>query len=456
MSDKNAGSQQTTLRDFLNVVFKRRVLILSVIGLVTVLVFFLNARKPVFYDSGSRILVRRGEQYDRMSGAIRYLGWAEEVSSQIQVILSDEVFERASDMFADSLRARGMPETLQFNPSSVRADVVGESNVFVISYVNVDPKVCQLGCEVMTLAFRDYYRERKQPPELSDFFTNQIVDVRTELEHWREKRKEFLDREQFYGASQTANEVKHKMSQLESGILTLDQDISAQRLRVETLKRYSQMPGAELEQQFGMTQAQNETFLASMVQSIKFKLQQLALQKEDLQNKYTDQHPEIIAINEQIRELRLDLERQVKNAYRAAEEHLKTLQLQRGDATEELAKAKVEWEAIPARDRQLTEIDNTIDTMESKLKMLLDKQSESEIANASRSDWEVTILSHASRPVARRTRDYVRLLLGPLLAFVAALGMAFFLESLDHTFKNMAEVEEYLDMPVLATISEFR
>jgi len=46
--------------------------------------------------------------------------------------------------------------------------------------------------------------------------------------------------------------------------------------------------------------------------------------------------------------------------------------------------------------------------------------------------------------------------LGPMLAAVVALGVAFFMESLDHSLKNMAEVEEYLDTKVLATISEFR
>jgi capsular polysaccharide biosynthesis protein len=46
--------------------------------------------------------------------------------------------------------------------------------------------------------------------------------------------------------------------------------------------------------------------------------------------------------------------------------------------------------------------------------------------------------------------------LGPMLALVVAMGVAFFLESLDHSLKNIAEVEEFLDTQVLATISEFK
>jgi uncharacterized protein involved in exopolysaccharide biosynthesis len=456
MPETASSGQQTTLRDFLNVVFKRKALILTMIGAVTVLVFVLNARKPVVYESASRILIRRGEQLDRLSGSVRYLGWAEEVSSQIQVILSDQVFERAAEMFADSVASRGMPASLTFNPASVRADVVGESNAFVIRYISRNPNVCQLGCEVMTLAFREHYHERKQPPELTDFFASQIADVEAQLEHWRKKRQEFLDREQFYGAGQTASVIKQKMDGLESKLLEIDQDITTQRLRAEKLRAHAQMSGKQLEQELTFSTLNDELYQAGLVQNIKFKLQALSLEKEDLEQRFTDKHPEVIAVNDQIAELRRDLERQVQNAYEGSKDRLAELEARRGEVTEGLSEARMEWDAIPQRDRELTKLDNTIKSFEGKLTLLLGKQSESEIASASRSEWEVSILSHAGPPVAKRTRDYVRMALGPMLALVVALGVAFFLESLDHSLKNMAEVEEYLDTKVLATISEFR
>ena len=48
----------------------------------------------------------------------------------------------------------------------------------------------------------------------------------------------------------------------------------------------------------------------------------------------------------------------------------------------------------------------------------------------------------------------MRLALGPILSIVIGLGLAFFLESMDHSVKSRAEAEEYLDTPVLATIAE--
>jgi len=102
----------------------------------------------------------------------------------------------------------------------------------------------------------------------------------------------------------------------------------------------------------------------------------------------------------------------------------------------------------------VAEIDHMIAKLERKHGLLMSNQSESDIALASRPDWEVSVLSPASAPRNARRNDYIRLLLGPLLALVVGLGIAFFLESADHSIKNGSDAEEFLDVPVLATITE--
>ena len=69
-------------------------------------------------------------------------------------------------------------------------------------------------------------------------------------------------------------------------------------------------------------------------------------------------------------------------------------------------------------------------------------------------EWDVSILSGAGMPYKKKTRDFVRLALGPILSIIIGLGLAFFLESMDHSVKSRAEAEEYLSAPVLATISD--
>ena len=83
------------------------------------------------------------------------------------------------------------------------------------------------------------------------------------------------------------------------------------------------------------------------------------------------------------------------------------------------------------------------------------KYLQAQISKASTSPYfEVTKLTSASEPVAKNTKDYVRLALAPILSFAVGLGLAFFAESLDHSVATAADVEERLGLPLLASVRE--
>ncbi|HXV13315.1 MAG TPA: Wzz/FepE/Etk N-terminal domain-containing protein [Candidatus Krumholzibacteria bacterium] len=451
--DRSASRQETSVRDFLNVVFRRKRIILSIFVLSIVFVIVLDSRKPEVWESNSRVLVRRGEQASVLSQNIRTLGWEEEVASEIQVILSDDVFKRARVLFADSARARNLAADVVFNPGGARADVIGESNVFVIGYVDARKEVCQIGCDAVTLAFRDYYRERKAPPLLTDFFAGEIADVRNELDAWRQRRNDFLNEKKFFGADETSKFLLTKIGHMESRLSSLTGDISSQELRVANLKTLSEKSGTELEKELAFAASQNG-LQTGIVQNIKFELQRLNGRREELSQMYTEQHPELAAVNQQIADLHTDLKQQVENAYSVERVSLNEMKAREASLSEELGAARQLLDAVPDQERELAQIDQMIRSLDEKHKLLVGRQSEAEIARAGYPEWDVSVLSAAGAPYKKKTRDFVRLALAPVLSIIIGLGIAFFLESMDHSVKSRAEAEEYLNAPVLATISE--
>jgi len=450
----SAARQETSLRDFLDVLFRRKWLIISIVALATVLVVFLNERQPKVWESSSRVLVRRGEQQSVLQNNIRVLGWEEEVASEIQVILSEDVFSRARKLFADSVRVGGYPSTWQFNAAAVRAEVVGESNAFVIRYSDVDPSVVQLGCEVVTIGYHDYYRQRKNPPELSDFFAEEIEDVRQELDTWRENRKKFMDEEKFFGTDETGRFLLNKITSLETRLSELNGEVSSQEMRTDNLRRLVDKSGEELEAELAFSLSQY-LLQGGILQNIKFALQSLHLKRDELIQKYTDRHPEVVGVDEQIARLRTDLKQQVENAYSIEKSSLDDVKNRRGQVLEELNEARAELDRLPDKEKRLAEMDAMIKKLEDRHTLMLTRQSESEIAQAGHPEWDVLVLAHASPPYSKKTRDYVRLAIGPILSLIVGLGIAFFMESMDHSIKNAAEAEEYLDAPVLVTIADF-
>jgi uncharacterized protein involved in exopolysaccharide biosynthesis len=445
--------QETSLRDFLDVLFRRKWVIISIVGLTTFLMIFLNERQPKLWESSSRVLVRRGEQGSVLQGNVRYLGWEEEVASEIQVILSEDVFSRARQLFADSVRINGYPENWAFNPGLVRAEVVGESNAFVIRYSDVNPGVVRLGCEVATMGYHSFYRERKNPPQLADFFSGEISDVRSELDNWRSRRQKFMDEEAFYGSSETGRFLLNKMAAQELLLSELNGDVAQQQMRVGGFEAMLEKSGKELESELAFSLSQY-VMQAGIMQNIKFALQNLNLKRDELAQKYTDKHPEVIAVDEQIARLHADLKQQVLNLYRIEKAGLEEKLQRRDQIQKEYSASRQELELMPDRERRLAEMDAMIKKLEERHALMLQRQGESEIAQAGQTDWDVVILAHAGTPYSKKTRDYVRLAIGPLLSLIVGFGIAFFMESMDHSIKNAAEAEEYLDAPVLVTVSD--
>jgi uncharacterized protein involved in exopolysaccharide biosynthesis len=447
--------QETTLRDFMNVVFKRKWLILSIVGLTSFLVVYLKVSQPQSYVSSSRTLVRRGERADVFTNRATVLTWTEEVSSQIEVILSETVFNKARRVFADSLAARGIEDELTFNAGSVRADVVGESNAFVIRYSALDPLEARLGCAAMTFAYSQYYKERKTPRAVEDYFVSQINEAAEELEIWRVKRQQYLDGADIFGVTEESRLRMVKLTNLETRLAQMRSDVSAGRLRVENLAKHTELTDKELENSLSISATRND-LQSSIIAGLKGSLQKERSKRDGLLNRFTEQHPEVLACDQQITELQAQLKKEVVNAYHAEQSQFEQVLSKVKSLEDEVEIVRKHIDELTVMEGELAKINGRIKAIQSKYDLLLRKRNEAEISIASSPEWDVTVLSAAGQAWPQRTSDYVRLALGPFLSLIVALGLAFFMESMDHSIKNAAEVEEYLGKPVLANFREVK
>ncbi len=94
-------SKESTVKDFLEVIFRRKWMILGVVLISTAAVFLLNMREPAVYESAGRLLVKRGEATGVYNTQIRTLSWEEEMASQIEMIKSEVVSGRAQEIVTE-------------------------------------------------------------------------------------------------------------------------------------------------------------------------------------------------------------------------------------------------------------------------------------------------------------------------------------------------------------------
>ncbi len=444
---------EPTTRDFLNVVFRWKFLILAVVFLTTFFIVFVRASKPKTFSSSSRVLLERGERPSVYAPNPRYPDWAEEMSSQLEVILSEAVFSHARKMFADSLATRGLRGTRAFNAGAVRADVVGESNVIAITYSSRDPVESELGCAAVTQAYVTYYREATAPPPVTDFFVSEVDDALAELTRWRQRKSDFLNREQFMGAQEESSHLTFKLSRLETDVADMAGELSAQKIRVERLTELSHLSDAELDERLS-AMSTDSAVQSRVLADLRLDLLRLKTKRQELLTLYTEKHPEVTSVENQIVDIEGQLRNEIQNALALAVNEYDELRAKYESISREKDQTEEQIALLPEKEKELSRIDSNIRSYEDKYRLLLQKQHEAEIAIATSEQFEVKVLTPPGRATTRRGGDYVRLAVGPFLSLIVGLGLAFFLESMDHSLKNTAEVEQYLKTAVLATVSE--
>src|SRR6266852_5035352 len=94
-------------RDFLAVLFRRRWIIGTVFIVTTLTVLVINFTQPLMFESTGKVIVKRGERDNLLQGSMRMLTWSEELASEVEVVKSSTVIQRAQVLVDNAQRTRG-------------------------------------------------------------------------------------------------------------------------------------------------------------------------------------------------------------------------------------------------------------------------------------------------------------------------------------------------------------
>ncbi len=114
----------------------------------------------------------------------------------------------------------------------------------------------------------------------------------------------------------------------------------------------------------------------------------------------------------------------------------------------------VEKNSYPEKSIELEKINEAINLLSDNYSDLKKQHISSKVSRASNPEWSITLLAPASPGNQRKTRDYVRMALGPIFSLVIALGFSFFIDNLDHSIKNISEAEDILGFQVLSSFPD--
>ena len=489
---------KTSLRDFLNVVFKRKSQIL-LFFFATVLTVAIGTFmvKPT-YEAISQILLKLGREnlyvpHTSSGSPVINLDRQEQINSEIEILTSQSLAEQVVkdlgpttiyedlnkggwkifNLIRKDLEAGQSPDEKAILKLRKALEVEGvkKSNVIAIRFRHTDPQMAARVVNRFVSLYLDRHVEVHKAPNSYKFFREQSGLLKDKL------MKAELNLDSF--------KKQHNVTSLEEELTLLlgkEADLRAELNR--TLSRFAETENRirQLKQQLAVTPrtiplGEETAHSPYVINTLQARLVELELKEKEFLTKYTEQSRLVQNVREEIEIVRTKLNEHEAKRYgriqsginltyqRLQEElfrnqaELKALNAKRTTQRAQLADYQKELEKLSRIEVQLNQIKQQVEVDRQNFRLYLTKFEESRISDAMDTEKisNVTQIQAARPPIKPVSpKVFLNLILGIFLGAFGGLGLAFFMEYLDDSLETPEAAENALKVPVLASIPELK
>ncbi|OGF16976.1 MAG: hypothetical protein A2W00_11105 [Candidatus Eisenbacteria bacterium RBG_16_71_46] len=446
--DGTPVARQTTMREFVAVVFRRKWIIIGLFLTVTATVLAISLTSPTLYVSSGRVLVKRGEQTSVLTADRRIFdNWEQDLANEVELAKSQPVLSRARKILEDRAGEGSAPPAL--NPGSVEVEVRGKSNVLAIGYVDGHPGVARQVCDALITAYVRYRQDESGVPIPEKFFKSEFANVEADLQHFYRLRSRFTTDEHVVNMTEQMRNGINRLTGLQQRRSELNDLVVQARAQVKLMREMSVESAVDLPD-VGLPYS-NDALI-----DLKRRVVEQRARLAQMRERYRDDAPDVISARGTLESLEGLLKDEADQRIRLVESRIGVLEARMNMLNAEIADLEGQLEKIPGKELTLSEIDRQIDVLKVRYSDLVGKSDLARVNRHTSSEINVVLLSPAGPAVATNVRDVVRLALAPAFSLVVGVGLAFFIDGLDITVHHAGQAEEASEIPVLATLRERR
>lgn len=444
-----SASRQATAREFLTVVFRRKWLIIGLFVVTTLSVVAFSLTTPLVYVSVGRLLVKRGEQESVLAPYRRvFSDWEQELGSEIEVVKSSPVLQRAQEVLRQRAAAGGPHVRLAHN--QVDVEVMGKSNVVAIAYQDADPVIARAACDAIIQAYIEYRQRSFAMPYPKQFFEQELGRVEQDLNHWTQLRSNFATRE---GIADLEEEQRSLIAQLgvqNQRLSDATAELEEARTERRLMQQLQERPDIDLP-----TLGERYTNESALVDIKRRLVAQEALLAE-LRERYREDSPEVVNALSTFETLRGMLKREVEARLQISGSRAQVLEARLAAIRRDRDSLQRRLDTMPDKAKQMQDMDREIALLKTRYQDLMSKSDQAMVTENTSPLVSMLLLSPAGAALPKNTRDYVRLALAPAFSLVVGVGLAFFIDGLDLTVRTAYQAEDAIELPVLASVPERR
>jgi uncharacterized protein involved in exopolysaccharide biosynthesis len=443
-----APASQATMREFFAVIFRRRWLILGLFFAVAATVLVIAFSSPPSFQSSGRVLVTRGERESALTGRVQLLNdWEQDLASEVAKVRSAPVLRRTHEILeARAKQAKRSAPAL--NAASVDVEVLGKSNVLAIGYSDLEAGTAREVCDALISAYMESRQERTFGAD--SLFSGEVDRIDARLEQALIERERIAMRTGVTDAQDQSRTWLGEMSLLESRRAERMSQLVEARSSMRVMREL--LNNAEVDLPTTDQQFTNENALRTLKERITQQQANIATLRE----RYRDDSPEVQNAMGTLETLQALLRKEVESRLSLYQGRIQTLEAQLASNNESIATLRAKLDRIPGDQNALEAIEAEIRTLRLRHDEYVRARDQARITANVSSAVQVQLLNPAGPAARRNTLDLVRLALAPAFSLVVGIGLAFFIDGLDLTVRTAGQAEEYLELPVLATLPDRR
>ncbi len=440
------------LRDYWRIIRKRKVVIILMVVLVGLCSYsFAKLSEPVpLYEANSAIKIERTTTMaDFFMGGF----WqeTEDLDTHAYIITSFHMLSQTAkeldwipkDISAGEIRnSKPFLSIIQRLKSLMTAEKEGVTNIINIKVISENAEESALVANAVARAYRDYNIKEKNRKtfETKTFVEEQLRLTSNRLTQAEEELRAF---QEGYSLISMDDQTRNTLDRLN------DVEIEFEKVKKQKKEVESQLKMIEEKAKLSPEKFERTLIVPdrdSPIFGLRGKLGDLFLKRETLLIDFTEKHPQIVEVNDQIQAVILEITKELKAFY-------SILATREAYILTKLNRLKQENQSLPEKALKLVRMQRELQLQESLYAQLKTKYQETLIQESGKVE-EVFIVKPALVPAAPHNipSKVTIIFTGIVMGLVVGIVFAFGTEVFDTSMGNIEDVENLLKIPVLGMI----
>ena len=465
-------AQESSLREYLRVLIKRKWLVISCVVGIFAVVAVASLRQTPIYEAYGQIAVNKSDSnLITFKDNVQVVDYdPNDLDTEVHIIQSDllalQVIRQLNldkrpefgghpdqtqgNLVADPLQtdSRRTSSVLGSFRGNLHVTLIPNTRIIEIHYTSTDP---QLAASVVNTLAATYVEQNfktkfESTMQASDWLSKQLIDLQMKVETSQEKLVRYQKEHEILGNDEKQNITTEKLDELNKELTVAESD----RMQKEAVYRQTQSNDPLVVASAILAEAGGST--SPLLDKLREQEAALKIQVAEINTQFGPSYPKVAQLNNQIKEI----DHQLQTETNKAVDHFRgqyLAALQRENLLHDsFEKQKQEANKLNESAIEYSLLKRDVESNRTLYEGLLEKLKEAGVTAGLRSN-NFRILSAARTPYSPVEPNIPRnLAFALVLGIISGVGLAFLLENMDNTVRTPEQAQALSALPSLGMI----